>query len=323
MTVLVTGATGFIGRHLVPRLLDQSVPVRVITRDLNRLPVEWRDRVEVVAGDLIDTEIQVVATKGVGLIYNLAGETRDSSLMRAINVEAVRGLLETAAQVGVKRIVHLSSVGVIGAREAGVVTEDTPCRPQTLYEQSKLEGERIVFEYARSGRIEGVVLRPTIVFGDKNERIGDSLLEWLRALLSRRFVFIGKKGVANYIYVGDVVEALLRLSETSVIRPAVYIAADSVPMSDFVGAMAQTLGVATPRMRLPVWVASTLGASVQLANRVLGTPAPLTLSRVRALSCETIFSGDKLMREVGGAFPFGYRKGLHLTVQWYRSVGRL
>ena len=152
MTVLVTGATGFIGRHLIQRLLERSVPVRVVTRDLNRLPVEWRDRVEVIVGDLLGKRIQTAATKGVGLIYNLAGETRDSSLMRAINVETVHGLLETAAQVGVKRIVHLSSVGVIGAREAGVVTEETPCRPQTLYEQSKLEGEQIVLEYARSGR---------------------------------------------------------------------------------------------------------------------------------------------------------------------------
>jgi nucleoside-diphosphate-sugar epimerase len=323
MTVLVTGATGFIGRHLIQRLLDQDVPVRVVTRDPIRLPVQWRDRVEVVVGDLVDTEIQAAATKGVGLIYNLAGEIRDSSLMRAINVEAVHGLLETAAQVGVKRIVHLSSVGVIGASEAGVVTEDTPCRPQTLYEQSKLEGEQIVLEYAQSGRIEGVVLRPTIVFGDKNERVGDSLLEWLRALLSRRFVFIGKKGVANYIYVGDVVEALSRLAEVSISRSAVYIAADSVPMSDFVGAMAQALGVATPRARLPIWVASTLGVGIQLAGRVLGTPAPLTLSRVRALSSEAVFSGDKLFREAGVAFPFGYQKGLQLTVQWYRSVGRL
>lgn len=323
MTVLVTGATGFVGRHLVQRLLKQSVPVRVVTRNPNRLPAQWRDRVEVVVGDLLDNGIQTAATKGVGLIYNLAAEIRDSSLMRGINAGAVRGLIETATQAGVKRIVHLSSVGVIGASEAGVVTEETPCRPQTLYEQSKLEGERIVLEYAKSGGIEGVILRPTIVFGDGKESIGDSLLEWLRALLRRHFVFFGKKGVANYIYVGDVVEALLRLSVISVNRPAIYIAADSVPMSDFVGAMAETLGVATPRVRLPMWVAYALGASCHLANRVLGTPAPLTLSRVRALSCETVFSGDKLIRDAGVAFPFGYRKGLHLTVQWYRSVGRL
>lgn len=323
MKVLVTGATGFIGRHLTQRLLGQSVSVRVVTRNPNRLPVQWRDCVEVVVGDLLDMRTQIAATKGIGCIYNLAGETQDASLMRAINVEAVRGLLRCAARAGVKRIVHLSSVGVIGARGAGVVTEETPCRPQTLYEQTKFDGEQVVLEYAQSGGVEGVVLRPTIVFGDGNERAGDSLLEWLRALRLRRVVFIGKKGVANYIYVGDVVESLLRLAETSVSRPAVFIAADSVLISDFVRAMAQALGVGTPSVRLPVWVAVTLGAIVQSANRLVGTPAPLTLSRVRALSCEAIFSGDKLIRKVGAPFPFGYRKGLDLTVQWYRSVGRL
>jgi len=326
MPVLITGATGFIGRHLVQRLLEQRVSVRVVTRDPTRLPAQWHNRVEVIAGDLLDEKTQTAATKGVGLIYSLASEILDSSLMRAINVTAVQGLLKTATQAGAKRIVHLSSVGVIGAGGAGgagVVTEETPCRPQTPYEQSKLEGEQIVLKYAQSGVVEGVVLRPTIVFGEGKENVGDSLLQWLQAVLHRRFVFIGRKGVANYIYVGDVVEALSRLAEVSISRSAVYIAADSVPMSDFVGAMAQALGVATPRARLPIWVASTLGVGSQLAGRVLGTPAPLTLSRVRALSSEAVFSGDKLIREAGVAFPFGYRKGLHVTVQWYRSVGRL
>src|SRR5256885_11383773 len=102
MPVLVTGATGFIGRHLVQRLLEQSVPVRVVTRDSTRLPTQWRNRVEVVVGDLVDKRIQTAATKGVRFIYSLAGEILDSSLIRATNVEAVHGLLEAAAQAGVK-----------------------------------------------------------------------------------------------------------------------------------------------------------------------------------------------------------------------------
>src|SRR5688572_2326968 len=137
MPVLVTGATGFIGRHLVQRLMEQRVPVRVVTRDATRLPAQWHNRVEVVAGDLLDERTQTAATKGVGLIYSLASEILDSSLMRAINVTAVQGLLKTATEAGAKRIVHLSSVGVIGAGGAGVVTEETPCRPKTPYEQSK------------------------------------------------------------------------------------------------------------------------------------------------------------------------------------------
>lgn len=323
MVVLVTGATGFIGRHLIRKLLEQHASIRVVTRDPSRLPVEWRGLVDVVVGNLTELRVQAAATKGVGLIYNLAAELRDSSLMRAINAEAVRGLMEQAAQAGVRRVVHLSSVGVIGAKGAGVATECTPCHPQSLYEQTKLDGERIVQEYARSREIEGVILRPTIVFGDRKVGEGDGLLHWLRVVRRERFVFFGKNGVANYIYVGDVVESLLRLSEIPVSRTAVYIAADPAPMSEFVRAMAQVLGVPTPRRRLPLWAAYALGAIGQIINRMFGMSAPLTLSRVRALSSKTIFSGDRLLTELGVPFPYGYEKGLDLTVQWYRSVGRL
>ena len=323
MVVLVTGATGFIGRHLLPKLLEQHASIRVVTRDPRRLPVGWRGLVDVVVGSLTELRVQTAATKGVGLIYNLAAELRDSSLMKAINIEAVRGLMEQAAQAGVKRVVHLSSVGVIGAKGAGVVTEGTPCHPRLLYEQTKLDGERIVQEYARSREIEGVILRPTIVFGDRTEGGEDSLLSWLRVVRRGRFVFFGKNGVANYIYVGDVVEALLRLSEIPVSGSAVYIAADPVPMVEFVRAMAQVLGVPAPSCRLPLWMAYTLGAFGEILNRMFGMSVPLTLSRVRALSSKTIFSGERLLTELGVPFPYGYERGLDLTVQWYRSAGRL
>jgi nucleoside-diphosphate-sugar epimerase len=323
MTVLVTGATGFIGRHLVEKLLGRGSSVRVMTRDPDRLPSRWRGRVDVVAGSLLDKGSQEAATKGVGLVYHLAGEIRDPSSMRAVNVEAVRGLLEAAVLAGVKRVVHVSSVGVIGAVEPGVVTEETPCRPRTLYERTKLEGEQIVLEFARSGRIDAVVLRPTIVFGDGMERNHDGFLEWLRAVQQERFMFIGKKGVANYIYVGDVTEVMARVAECPVRGSALYIVADPAPMREFVGAMAQALGVTAPTRSLPVWAAYVLAASLEAANRVLGTPAPLTLSRVRALSSEAVFSGEKLSREAGITLPFGYRKGLDLTVRWYCLAGRL
>lgn len=323
MVVLVTGATGFIGRHLIPKLLEQCASVRVVTRDPGRLPVEWRGLVDVVVGSLTEVRVQAAAVKDVEHIYSLAAELRDASLMRAINAEAVRGLMEQATQAGVRRVVHLSSVGVIGAKGAGVVTEGTRCQPEALYEQTKLEGERIVQEYAGSGKIEGVILRPTIVFGDRKEGEDDSLLGWLRVVRQGMFVFFGKHGAANYIYVGDVVESLVRLSEIQVSGFAVYIAADPVPMSEFVRAMAQVLGVPTPRRRLPLWVAYALGSFGEILSRMFGMSAPLTLSRVRALSSKTIFSGDRLLTELGMRFPYGYQRGLELTVQWYRSVGQL
>jgi nucleoside-diphosphate-sugar epimerase len=214
-------------------------------------------------------------------------------------------------------------VGVIGATGSGVVTEDTPCHPRNGYERSKLKGEQIVLACAQAGRIEAVIVRPTIVFGEGAARPGDSFLEWLRAVQQGRFRFIDRKGIANYVYVGDVVETMLRLAERPMGGPSVYIVADPAPMQDFVGAMAQALGVLAPMRSIPVWAAYTLAVGLTVANRLIQTPAPLTLPRVRALTSQCVFSGDKLRKQAGIVFPFGYRTGLARTVRWYREAGYL
>src|SRR6266545_3846822 len=216
MPVLVTGASGFIGRHLTDRLLENRALVRVVTRNPDRLPSEWTGRVDVVVGSLTDHHTIESATKDVSLVFHLAGETQNPAVMRAVNAGAACELARAANGAGVKRFIHLSSVGVIGTDGAGEIAEDAPCHPKSEYERTKLEGERAVLELARSSGSDAVIVRPTIVYGEGVTRSRDSLLEWLKALQRGRFLFIGRKAIANYVYVGDVVEAILRLSE----RPA-------------------------------------------------------------------------------------------------------
>ena len=243
---------------------------------------------------------------------------------------------QAARANGAKRFVHLSSVGVIGADQPGTITEETPCRPKNEYERTKLEGERAVLDFARSSGQDAVVVRPTIVFGEGVARSRDSLLEWLKAVQRGRFVFIGKQAVANYVYVGDVVEALLRLSERPSPSGEIFHVADPAPMQDFVGAMAEALGVPRPTRFVPAWAAYAVAAGLQVANRLFGTPTPLTFSRVRTLSSACRFSGDKLLTQAGFTLPFGYellvypvvnpfgyQAGLMRTVRWYQATGKL
>lgn len=323
MSILVTGASGFIGRHLTARLLKRGMPVRVMARHPERLPAEWAGRVEVVVGSLSGKAVLESATKGSSLVFHLAGEIQDPAAMQAVNADAARELARAARAAGVRRFVHLSSVGVIGAEEAGDVTEDAPCRPRSEYERTKLEGERAVLEFARATGFDAVVIRPTIVFGEGVMKTRDSLLEWLKALQRGRFAFIGGQAMANYVYVGDVVEALLKLSERPSPGGEIFHVADPAPMRDFVGAMSEALGVACPTRRLPVWAAYAGAAGLEAAHRLFGTPAPLTLSRVRALSGTCRFAGDKLRTQAGVTLPFGYRAGLARTVKWYRGEGKL
>jgi len=154
-------------------------------------------------------------------------------------------------------------------------------------------------------------------------RSRDSLLEWIRAVQRGRCVFIGKEYVANCVYAGDVVEALVRLSEGFSPGGEIAHVADPAPMAESMAAMTDALGVGMVKRTVPVWAAYALAAGVEAANRVLGTPAPLARARVSALSSTCRFSGDVLRTREGIRLPFGYRGGLARTVRWYRATGRL
>lgn len=323
MSVLVTGASGFIGRHLVHRLLGQGASLRIVTRHPDRLPREWAGRVQIVACSLADGATIQSAVEGVTLVFHLAGETNHVGAMQAVNVDATWNLVRAACTVGVKRFVHLSSVGVIGAEREGEIAEDEPCRPKNEYERTKLGGEQAVLDMARTSSCDFAVVRPTIVFGEGGNRSRDSLLELLRAVQCGCFAFIGRQAVANYVYVGDVVDAMLRLSERSSPGGEIFHVADPAPMREFVGAIAETLGVTCPSRTVPAWAAHAAAAGMEAANHVLGTPAPLTRSRVRALSSGCRFTADKLRRQAGVTLPFGYRMGLARTVRAYRDAGQL
>lgn len=322
MATLVTGATGFLGRHLTERLLQKGQTVRIVTRRPGNLPDDWKGRVEVVSGDLTDPQVQRAAVEDMSEIFNLAGEHRDEVAMRRVNVDAVKGLVEAASLAGVKQFIHASSVGVIGAKRAGLVTEEEPCRPRNEYERTKLAGERIALEVAGTTGMRLLVVRPTTIFGEGADPSGDSLLAWLRAVQNGRFVFIGGRATANYVYVRDVADAMVELASINHPDSSTFILGDPIPMGDFVAAIAQALGVPPPGRTMPAWAAYVVGAGLEGANRLIGTSAPLTRQRVRALSTGTMFTSAKL-HSLGVALRSGYRVGLDHTVKWHRAAGRL
>jgi len=228
-----------------------------------------------------------------------------------------------AAQVGVKRIIHLSSVGVLGEKIDGVITEKSSCNPTNEYERTKLVGEKVFCDAIKVGVIEGVIIRPTIVFGEGIQVPHDSFLEWLKVVQEGKFVFLGNHGVANYVYVGDLVHVLRKMAEASSLSFPLFILADSTPMQNFVKAMAYALDVPMPTKCIPVALGYCTGFGMEIANRVLGTPAPLTRRRVRALTTTCIYSCERLTKAMGITLPFGYQKGIQRTVLWHREKGAL
>lgn len=292
-TAAVTGATGFIGRHLVAQLLADGVQVRVLTRNpgaaASLLPAA-----EIHTGDLARNQpVPPAFCDGVDVLYHCAGEVRNPAAMHGLHVEGTARLLEVAiGRIG--HWVQLSSVGAYGHVRHGRVDESSPCAPVGPYEITKTLADALVEDAARAGRLAASILRPSTVFGQ--DMPNRSLAEWVDAIWRGRFFFIGPRGaVLNYVHVSAVVEALLLCGRAQAQGLATYVASEAMPIEDFVQVIAQAVGRPVPRLRLSVPAARAIAALGALRPGAF----PLTRARIDALTSRAEYVSARLRRELG------------------------
>ncbi len=187
---LVTGATGYIGARLVPRLLDEGYQVRALARDPNKLAdVPWRERSEVARGDLGDLDSLIAAFDGMDVVYYLVHSMGTSKDFSAEETRAVRNVVTAARRTGVKRVVYLS----------GLHPENSKLSPH-------LQSRKAVGEALIESGIEAVVLQAGVVIGS-----GSASFEMIRHLTDRLPVMTTPKWVHNSIQPIAVRDALYYL----------------------------------------------------------------------------------------------------------------
>ncbi len=170
MKVLVTGADGFIGRHLCSRLERHG---HVVTRTVRRLPEGASGAGRIVTGDLATFDGLAEAMAGQEAVVHLAGRAHvlhetaadPAAEYQRTNVVATQRVAEAAEQAGVRRLVFLSTIGVHGDRSDHALTENDRLAPAERYAESKVRAEEVLAAVAARGRIEVVVLRPTLTYG--------------------------------------------------------------------------------------------------------------------------------------------------------------
>jgi nucleoside-diphosphate-sugar epimerase len=307
MNIAVTGGTGFIGRHLVERLVLSGDSVAVLTRrDATQaaLPPEVR----LVPGDLTRLEsFPPDFLDGVDVLYHCAGAASDRQRMHELHVRGTERLVE-AASGRVGRWVQLSSAGVYGRIGTGVIDEDTPLQPYGDYERTKLESDERVIEAGRRGAFEFSILRPVSVFGaDMPNR---SMFALIEAIRRGWFFFIGPAGAsANYVHVDNVVEALLQTATHSGAAGRIYNLSDWLTIEEFVGHVCRIVGRMPPRLRLP---ATPLLTVARIAGLCPGSP--LNKARVETLCSRARYSTDRIRRELGYEHRVTMDQGLERVV---------
>jgi len=324
LRVLVTGATGFTGGHLARALAASGDHVLALVRQPGPHIAANLPGVEVVTGDLRDAASLERAAEGVEVVYHIAAIYRQAGLRdneyRAVNAEAVRTVIHAAKAGGARRVVHCSTVGVHGDVEHPPANEDAPLRPGDIYQETKLEGERVAREAARETGLEVVIARPTGIYGPGDRR----LLKLFRGVARRRFVILGDGEIFYHLtYIEDLVEGFRLCGTVPAAAGRTYILAggEVTTLNALIGLIASEAGVRPPRVHLPVWPFWTAGALCELVCSPFGIEPPLYRRRVDFFTKSRAFDISRARAELGYAPQVGLRDGIRRTLAWYRQAG--
>lgn len=326
MTVLVTGATGFIGQALARRLLAGGERVRVLARQPARIAEAGLQVQEVYEGDITEGTSVDRAVAGASVVYSIAGTFREPSLSderyREVNVAAVRLMMEAARKHGVRRVVHCSTVGIHGNVVGDPANEDTPIRPDGIYEVTKAEGDRTALSYAKEG-LEVVVIRPAPVYGP-----GDTRLVKLFKLAARDRVLLLGDGRPHYhmVYIDDLVEAFRLAGTTLGVSGEAFIVAgaERPTLEELVRRIGRLTGHPEQRIvKLPAGPILGLGDICERVCRPLGINPPIYRRRIEFFVNNRAYDIGKAERRLAYRPAISLDEGLALTAAWYREQGFL
>lgn len=324
---LITGATGFVGGHLAEACVARGWKIRALVRAGSDTSLLEKLGVPLQCGDLTDAETLRRAVEGVDAIVHCAAKVGDWGGVeeyRAVNVEALRQLLDACKDRPLQRFLHLSSLGVYPARHHHGTDESEPLPARHIdgYTQTKVEAEQLVLDYHRQHGVPVVVLRPGFVYGPRDRTVLPQLIDNLR---QRRVRWLGGgKGAMNTIYVGNLVDAIFLALEKPNAVGQVYNLTDGefVSKRRFIEALVQGLGLPKPPpLSAPIWLARMVANFMERRARRANSPTPplLTQARVKFLGLNLDFSIEKAKRELGYQPRVPFEQGMRETIAWYRS----
>lgn len=324
MSVLVTGATGFLGGRLVELLLDRGAAVTALARPGSDLGHLERLPVRVVHGRLEDPASLQEAVRGVHTVYHcaaLCGDWGSWAAFRDSNALGTSHLVEAAVKAGVRRLVHVSSTDVYGYPRVPCAETATPMPCRLPYHRSKLLAERAVA--ARRDRIETTIVRPATIYGPRSK---DVLL--MGGLLRRREMLLmdGGETRAGLIFVDDVARAMIEAAASPAAVHKTYNLCHPAPVTwrIYLDALAEVFGAAPCRGTIPSALAYAGGAVLETFHRLLHLPGrPLcTRHAVLLLSRDQGYPCERVLADFGFRPRVGLTEGMGLLDDWLRGVRR-
>ncbi|CAN5703734.1 NAD-dependent epimerase/dehydratase family protein [soil metagenome] len=320
---MVTGAAGFIGRHVVDELAAEGWAVRALDLEMpgasvesergGASPVEWSKvdiRDEAALEPLLGDAEVVVHLASAHLQHRAPPGWYES-----VNVDGTRNLVGLAAAAGVRRFVHVSSVGIYGHVSDPPADEDAPKHPTNDYERTKLLGETAALELSRDVGMELVVLRPAWVYGSGCPRTA----RLLRTVRRGRFFYVGAgANLRHPVHVSDAVRAILLAIDApsaSTGQPYLVVGPEAASVRQLVETCARVQGVRPPRLRLPRALVASGLRGVELGFALLGKAPPVSRRSLAFFEHDNAFDGAAAARDLGFEPRVGLEAGLQMTLR--------
>ncbi len=324
MKILVTGATGFIGSHLVERLRSQGHEVRCIAKDPLNVGVLESAGCKVVLGDLNNGVDWDSLLDGIDIIYHVAGVTRCKRPEEYYegNFRATQRFVEVCSRLCTRlsRFVYVSSLTAIGpARDGLPFGEDAPYHPVSHYGKSKMMAE---LEVLRAGdRIPVTIVRPTAVYGPRER----DMYDYIKMIKRGLEVIIGfRRKLMSLIHSDDLVRGIMQAGESAVAAGRTYfLGSEEFYTEQELGATIARVVASHPLcVHLPHALVYTVGAVAAGIGRLTRQQVFFNLEKAReSVQPAWICSVERAKADFGFRQQVSLEAGMRMTYQWYRNNG--
>jgi nucleoside-diphosphate-sugar epimerase len=320
MKVLVTGATGFIGSHLISKLRTiETWRIRAVIRSQSNQK-QLPENIESVAVGNIDRHTDwKEALQNIDTVIHLAGRAHilddrsanSEAEFIEINTEGTANLTRQSIQAGVKHLIFISSIGAMATLSEQTLTEVTAPQPDTPYGRSKLEAERQVIDLARDTSLKWTILRPTLVYGAGNPGNMAMLVKLIQKQLPLPFSSIDNR--RNFLYVGNLVDAIATCLTDEKAQNQLFLIADSQVLST-----PQLIAQIARAMKLPVRLIPIspsflkgLGYVGDLASSILDKSLPITSQSIDKLLGSLAVDNFHIRQTLNWQPPYTTEDGLN------------
>ncbi len=325
--ILITGADGFIGSHLIELLLKEKISpsnIRLFVEEKSTSTNLPNLSFDIVKGDIRDKKTVKKAMEGVETVFHLAAITSFAAdtydLYKAINVEGTQNLLDECKGRKMQKFVLFSSIAVFGLPAwTGDIKNWDETHPKTysdIYGKSKWEAEeRVVMAHKKWG-IPYTIIRPSSVYGPRDK---GQLYGLYKTIKNKHFFMIGKgENKMHFVFVKDLVKGV-RQAQLSKYKASDYILAGKEPVAfkEVVRLVAQSINAPLPRFGVPKNVALLLSYIMDSLGKLIGIRSPLFPSRVKVMTTNYYYKIDKARKEINYNPTTSFEQGSKITGKWY------